>query len=109
MLRFILYFIIGGLIVSLTTYFGSKGQSFLAAIISMFPSMSVVIFVLLYSTGGQSSVIGYAKNLVYGVPPWLLYVATVAVLCQRIGIALSLLSGVGLYLAVSMGLGYLIK
>ncbi len=107
MLRFICYFIIGGLVVSLTTYYGSKGQGFIAAFISMFPSMSVLIFILLYFSGGRLSVIGYAKNLAYVVPSWILYVFTVALLCERIGIWLSLTAGIGLYITVSIGLGNL--
>jgi uncharacterized membrane protein (GlpM family) len=102
MIEFIGYFIIGGLVVSLTTYYGTKGQGFLAAFISMFPSMTVLIFFLLYRTGGIPSVIDYAKSLVYVVPPWILYICTVAFLCDRIGIWFSLILGVGLYFCVSI-------
>jgi uncharacterized membrane protein (GlpM family) len=106
MLKFISYFIIGGFVVSLSTYFGSKGHGFIAAFISMFPSMSVLIFSLLYLSGGRPSVIGYAKSLVYVVPPWILYVLTVTLLCERIGIWLSLAVGITLYLTASVGLSY---
>lgn len=106
-LKYLFYFIIGGSVVSLSTYYGSKGQGFMSALISMFPSMSVLIFTLLYLSGGQASVVGYAKNLAYVVPPWILYVFTVALLCDRVGIWLSLGIGVLLYLATSIGLSYL--
>jgi uncharacterized membrane protein (GlpM family) len=102
MLEFIAYFMVGGLVVSLTTYFGSKGQGFLAAFISMFPSMTVLIFFLLYRTGGIPSVIDYAKSLAYVVPPWILYVCTVAFLCDRIGIWSSLTLGISLYFCASI-------
>ena len=102
MLEFIGYFMVGGLVVSLTTYFGSKGQGFLAAFISMFPSMTVLIFFLLYRTGGTPSVINYAKSLVYVVPSWILYICAVALLCDRIGIWLSLILGISLYFCVSI-------
>jgi len=107
MLEFAGYFLVGGLAVSLTTYYGSKGHGFVAALISMFPSMSVLIFILLYRAGGRESVIGYAKSLVYVVPPWILYVCAVAFLCDRIGLWWSLAMGITLYLCLSVGLNQL--
>jgi uncharacterized membrane protein (GlpM family) len=107
MLEYIGYFIVGGLVVSLTTFYGAKGQGFLAAFISMFPSMTVLIFFLLYRAGGKDSVIGYAKSLVYVVPPWILYVCAVAFLCDRIGIWWSLAMGITLYFCMSIGLNQL--
>ena len=100
-LKFILYFIVGGLVVSLTTYYGSKGQGFTAALISMFPSLTVLTFFLIYKAGGDASVISYAKNLAFGVPPWILYIIAVAMLCEHLGIWLSLAVGVILYLGAS--------
>jgi len=52
-------------------------------------------------------VVGYAKSLVYVVPPWVLYVCTVAFLCERIGIWWSLAMGVALYCFSSVGLNQL--
>lgn len=101
MLEFMGYFVVGGLVVALTTYFGSRGHGFLAALISMFPSMTVLTFFLLYRFGGNASVVGYAKSLVWLVPPWVMYVVTVAVLCERIGIWKALAIGVALYLVSS--------
>jgi len=46
-LKFLLYFIVGGLVVSLTTYYGSKGQGFTAALISMFPSLTAGVMLYL--------------------------------------------------------------
>jgi uncharacterized membrane protein (GlpM family) len=106
-LKFVLYFIIGGSVVSLTTYYGARGQGFTAAIISMFPSLTVLTFFLIYKAGGEASVISYAKNLAFGVPPWILYIIAVAMLCEHIGIWLSLTVGVILYLGASFCLSLL--
>jgi uncharacterized membrane protein (GlpM family) len=100
-LKFLLYFIVGGSVVSLTTYYGSRGQGFTAALISMFPSLTVLTFFLIYKAGGDASVISYAKNLAFGVPPWILYIIAVAMLCEHLGIWLSLTVGVILYLGAS--------
>lgn len=106
MLEYIGYFLIGGLIVSLTTYFGSKGQGFLAAFVIQFPSLTVLSFLLMYRAGGKTPVIDYAKSLVYTIPPWVLYVLTVVVLCDRIGIWWALVLGVVLYMAACMAMAY---
>jgi uncharacterized membrane protein (GlpM family) len=101
-LEYLGYFVIGGLIVSLTTYFGAKGQGFLAAFVSQFPSVTVLTFVLIYRAGGKAPVITYAKSFLYTVPPWVLYVLTVVLLCDRIGIWLALGIGVALYVGTCM-------
>jgi len=54
--------------------------------------------ILTDTAGGEASVISYAKNLAFGVPPWILYIIAVAMLCEHIGIWLSLTVGVLLYL-----------
>ena len=102
MLEYIGYFVIGGLIVSLTTYYGAKGQGFLAAFVSQFPSLTVLTFFLIYRAGGKVPVINYAKSFVYTIPPWILYVLAVVFLCDRIGIWWSLTIGVTLYVVTCM-------
>ena len=97
MLEFIGYFIVGGLVVSLTTYFGSKGHGFLAAFVTQFPSLTVLTFLLLYRAGGKAPVISYARSFVYTIPPWILYIAAVVLLCERVGIWWALATGVTLY------------
>jgi len=104
MLEYIGYFIVGGLVVSLTTYCGAKGHGFLAAFVSQFPSLTVLTFVLIYRSGGRAPVIGYAKSFVYTVPPWILYVLAVMLLCDRIGIWWALAIGIALYVGTSMAL-----
>ncbi len=106
-LEFIGYFLIGGLVVSLTTHFGSKGHGFLAAFVTQFPSLTVLTFFLIYRAGGKAQVISYAKSFIYTMPPWILYVGAVVLLCDRIGIWWSLLIGIALYVGISMWLMYL--
>lgn len=107
MMQFLGYFLVGGLVVSLTTYFGSKGHGFVAAFVSMFPSLTVLTFFLIFKTGGKDSVITYAKSLAYCFPAWLLYVCAVSFLCERIGIWTSLAIGVTLYCVTSVCFGQL--
>ncbi|HNQ36186.1 MAG TPA: DUF3147 domain-containing protein [bacterium] len=99
--KLIWHFILGGAVVSLATHFGSKGEGKLAAFITQFPSISVLALFLIYQGGGAPAVGKYVQGFLYVIPPWLLYVFAVWVLCARIGIIPSLACGVGLYFGVS--------
>jgi uncharacterized membrane protein (GlpM family) len=107
MLEFIAYFIVGGLVVSITAMVGSRGHGFLAAFVSQFPSLTVLTFILIYRAGGKIPVISYAKGFIYTIPPWLLYVVAVVFLCDRIGIWLSLVIGIATYVGLSLLFLYL--
>jgi hypothetical protein len=53
------YFVIGGLIVSVITYFGSQGKSELAAFIAFLPATSLITVCTIYFAGG----IGGSRHL----------------------------------------------
>ena len=72
--KYAVYFLLGGTIVSVSTYLGSQGRSFLAAFASTFPAITSATFILIYLNGGSESLVGYAKNLLWFVPPWIVYV-----------------------------------
>jgi len=101
MLEFLIYFIVGGLVVSTTVMIGSRGHGFMAAFVSQFPSLTVLTFLLIYQAGGKVPVISYAKGFIYTIPPWLLYVLAVVFLCDRIGIWWSLAIGISTYVGLS--------
>jgi len=105
--EFLMYFVIGGLVVSGTVMVGARGHGFLAAFVSQFPSMTVLTFFLIYQAGGKAPVISYAKGFLYTIPPWLMYVLAVVMLCDRIGIWWSLAIGVTLYVGLSFLFLYL--
>ncbi|HMU29486.1 MAG TPA: DUF3147 domain-containing protein [Nitrospira sp.] len=94
-----LYFLLGGTIVSISTYLGSQGRSFLAAFASTFPAMTGATFVLIYLNGGNEHLVTYAKNLLWFVPPWLVYVGCMIYGVERIGFWLSMAGSLGLYMA----------
>jgi len=72
--KYVFYFLLGGSIVSFSTYLGSQGKSFLAAMASTFPAITGVTFILLYASGGGTTTVDYAKSLLWFVPPWTIYV-----------------------------------
>lgn len=83
--KYAVYFLLGGAIVTISTYLGSQGRSFLAAFASTFPAITGATFVLLYLSGGNEPIVGYAKNLLWFVPPWLVYVTAMIVGIPRLG------------------------
>jgi hypothetical protein len=94
-----LYFLIGGVVVSLSTYLGAKGEGFLAALASTFPAITGVTFILIYLNGGNAATLTYAKNLLWFVPPWLAYVGVIIVGLERLGFWPAMIGSLALYLS----------
>jgi hypothetical protein len=85
LLRYGLYFVIGGIVVSVSTYLGTKGEGFLAALASTFPAITGVTVMLIYLNGGQDATLIYAKHLLWFVPPWLAYVGFMIIALPHLG------------------------
>jgi hypothetical protein len=101
--KYVLYFLLGGTIVSVSTYLGSQGKSFLAAFASTFPAITGATFILIYLNGGNEAIVSYAKNLLWFVPPWVVYVITMILGIPRIGFWPAMIGSLVLYLG-SVGL-----
>jgi uncharacterized membrane protein (GlpM family) len=95
------YFVIGGLIVSAATYFGSQAKSLLAAFIAFLPTISVVTLCSIYFASGTQAAVSYAKSMLILLPPWVLYIVAVIFLLPRIGLAGSLIVGIAAYLGIA--------
>lgn len=80
-----MYFVLGGLLVSLSTYLGSHGRGFFAALASTFPMISGVTFILIYVNVGTEPTISFAKHLIWLSPPWFVYVLTMLFGVERLG------------------------
>jgi len=101
--KYLLYFLLGGTLVSVSTYFGSQGKSFLAAFASTFPAITGATFILIYLNGGSDAIVSYAKNLLWFVPPWMVYVVSMIAGVPRFGFWPSMIGSLVLYLGC-MGL-----
>jgi hypothetical protein len=95
------YFVIGGIVVSAATYFGSHAKSLLAAFIAFLPAISVVIICSIYFASGTQAAVSYARGMLILLPPWVLYVLAVIFLLPRIGLAGSLIVGVAAYSGIA--------
>ena len=96
--KYALYFLFGGTIVSLSTYLGSQGKSFLAAFASTFPAITGATFVLIYLNSGNEAIVSYAKNLLWFVPPWIAYVVSMIAGVPRFGFWPAMIGSLALYL-----------
>ena len=94
-----LYFIIGGTIVSVSSYLGAQGRGFLAAFVSTFPAITGVTVLLIYMNGGNMPALIYAKHLLWLVPAWLIYVGCLIVAIPRVGFWLAFGAALTLYTA----------
>ena len=97
-----LYFFVGGSVVTLVTYVGSQAnKGLLAAFIAFFPALTVITLCTIYWSGGSESALSYAKNLVYLLPAWLLYIGAIIYLMPRLGLWPPLVIGIILYTVAS--------
>lgn len=94
-----LYFLLGGLLVSVSTYVGAMGRGFPAAFASTFPAITGMTFILIYLNGGADSTLSYAKHLLLFVPPWTAYVLFIIVALPRFGFWPAMVGGLTLYMA----------
>jgi uncharacterized membrane protein (GlpM family) len=95
------YFVIGGLVVAVVTYFGSRGKSELAAFIAFLPATSVITLCTIYFASGTGAAVSYAKSMAILLPAWLFYVICVIFLLPRLGLAWSLVVSVAVYIAAA--------
>src|SRR3989442_7213021 len=101
-MKYALYFIIGGTVVSLTTYLGSLGRSWLAAFITTFPALTGLTLILMYLNVGVEPTVPYARNLLYFVVPWLAYVGFYLLTIDRLGFWLTLTGAIARFVTASV-------
>jgi len=96
-IKYLLYFFIGGIVVSVVTYFASQAKGLLAAFIANLPVITSITFLTIYFESGQKALKSYAYGLIIMLFPWVVYVLTIIFLPQRIGFLPSLAIGICLY------------
>ena len=60
--------------------------------------MTGATFILIYLNGGSEHLVTYAKNLLWFVPPWLVYVGCMIYGVERVGFWLSMAGSLALYM-----------
>lgn len=83
--RYGMYFILGGTLVSVSTYLGSHGKGFMAALASTLPIISGVTFILIFVNAGSAPTVSFAKHMIWLSPPWFVYVGTMIAFVPKLG------------------------
>ena len=96
----LLYFVLGGVMVSLSTYLGTMGRGFLAAFVSTFPAITGVTIVLIYLNSGNEHAYVYAKHLLWLLPAWVVYVCFLILTIHRLGFWPAMAGALTLYMAI---------
>ena len=96
-----LYFVLGGTIVALVTYFGSQGKGLIAAFVAFFPSITLVTLLSIYFGSGVNATVSYLKSALFLIPAWLLYAVAMIFILPRWGLVPSVLISLGLYVAAA--------
>lgn len=105
-LKFIIYFIIGGSILTLVTFYGTRDKGILAAFIAMFPIVTVMSIVTIYSQAGSLPVLNYVIGLLILTPIWILFLFCIVYLLPRLGLFVALGIGLVVYLILSIYIIY---
>ncbi len=100
-MKYALYFIIGGTVVSVSTWAGSLGRSWLAAFASTLPTLTVLTFIFIYESAGAAPTVPYAKNLLHFVVPWIAYVGFYLLTVERFGFWVALVGSVAVFVGVA--------
>ena len=100
-LKYLIYFILGGLIVSLATYFGSEKKGLIAAFFAMFPFVTAFTIYTIYSAAGSDAVIYYVKGLLLLTPAWIIYLVIVFYFLPKYDFWISLALGVIIYIIIA--------
>lgn len=100
-IKYFLYFLTGGVVVSIVTYLASQAKGLLAAFIANLPVITLITFLTIYFESGQKAVVSYAEGLIIMLFPWLAYIFSIIFLTKRIGFVPSLVIGISFYLLLA--------
>jgi hypothetical protein len=96
--KYAVYFLLGGTIVSVSTYLGAQGRPYLAAFASTFPAITGATFIFLYVNGGSEANVAYAEMLFFFVPPWIVYVLVMTFIVPMFGFWPAMTLSLALYM-----------
>jgi len=98
MWQYIIYFFIGGGIVTLVAYIASRGNLFLATLIGNIPVLFLLNVLLVYRENGVSGSIVYTKGVLLMLPIFILFIAITILLIPRLGMPKAIMMALPIYL-----------
>jgi len=97
MWSYVLYFLIGGTLVTAVAYVGKHGDGMTAAFVASLPVLFITNVFLLYQNGGVPAGLSYARGALLYLPMFVGCVLLTIVLLPRIEAPLAVLAGVSVY------------
>jgi len=97
MWHYLLYFLIGGTVVTVVAYIGSRGNGILAAFVASLPMLFLLNVLLMYRNGGIAASITYTKGVLLFLPAFVTYAALTIWLLPHLGMPKALVLGLPIY------------
>lgn len=102
MWQYLVYFLVGGMLVALVAYLGSRGNGMLAAFVASMPILFLLNVLLIYRSGGAAATVTCARGYLLFLPAFACYATLTIWLLPRLGIPKALLPGLLIYLVPVM-------
>lgn len=97
MWHYLLYFLIGGTVVTAVAYIGGRGNGVLAAFVASLPVLFLLNVLLMYRNGGIAASITYTKGSLLFLPAFACYAALTVWLLPHLGMPKALVLGLPIY------------
>jgi hypothetical protein len=97
MWSYVLYFLLGGTIVSAVAYVGTHSDGMTAAFVASLPTIFIINILLLYHNGGVSAGMSYARGALMYLPLFIGCVSLTMFLLPRIDMVWALVAGLSVY------------
>jgi uncharacterized membrane protein (GlpM family) len=81
--KYLLYFLVGGGVVTAVTYVGGSGRSLLSAFIATFPAITLLSVVFIHLEAGGPPTVDYVRGLILFAPAWFAYLISLFILLPR--------------------------
>lgn len=73
MWQYFVYFLVGGTVVTMVAYIGSRFNGFLAALVASLPILFLLNVLLMYRNGGVTTSLDYVRGSLLFVPAFVCY------------------------------------
>ena len=97
MIKLLLYFALGGTVVTIVTYVGSSGRGLLSALIATFPAITLLTVIFMYLEAGSQPTTDYVRGLLIFAPAWFAYLISLLILIPRFGLWSSVASALAVF------------
>jgi uncharacterized membrane protein (GlpM family) len=97
--KYLVYFLLGGTVVTLVTYVGGSGRSLLSAFIATFPAITLITTVFIYLEAGSQPTVDYVRGLMLFAPAWFGYLISLFILLPRLSLPSTIAASLAVFLA----------